>query len=564
MSVSKNILYNKEGTFIKKYGYKKPFIKYKIRSFLDFVGFRQPVEYYNIIKRMNFEYKVLKLWSSHNLNVPKVLKKQDNCLYLSKIDGITIDELLREKFDLTIIEKIFSDLEYRHSLSLKENEPLFCHVDSNLRNIMFSNDEIFSIDFEMGREYEPIEKWMEREISKLLVSLLSRENRKNRDLILNKFIEIYSHKKIIENLIEQNLKNKTVNSKIYGLSNVLYDLNDLLHLNKKIEMKSKVDDILIIYSGRFGDILLTTPVLRLLKIKWPNSKITYLTHPKRFEIIENNEFIDTVGFITQNKMSINKSKYDLVIILNKEEVSFVKQALNVSKNVISFRTNNYDLDNKLLYTRKYPLQHSLHSVDMRLSLLKTLTNENFSKKLIYNVTKKESMFVKSFLDKNNLKNKYLIGIQSSSFHTKSFRNWSINNFIKLCMLIEKEHSDIHFLLLGSKDDENNVKEISKKISNSTIVAGKVSFRESCSIMSILNLYVGVDTGPTHVIGTMNIPMVVMYHSFASSNLLMPLENDKFIAIDHPSFGHGNENESMNDISVPTVFEKVNKIIKRKK
>jgi heptosyltransferase III len=560
MSVSKNILTEKKDLYIKKYKYKKPLIKFIFRSLLDLIGIKQPVEYYNNFKRMEFEYKVLSLWQKYNLNVPTVLKKENNTLYLSKIEGYTVEELLKKSFNLELIEKIFIDLESRHTLAKKEKQVLFCHIDSNLRNIIYSNNNVFHLDFEMGREYEKLEIWMEREISKLLYSLLHKENRENRDLILTKFIEIYSHKEIITNLIDKKLKNRIINNRKYTLANLLYELNDILNIDKKIELKSNINNILVIYSARFGDILLSTPLIRLLKEKWPNSEITYLTHPKRFEILLNNDFIDNVGTITSNKMSIKNITYDLSIILNNNAESFVNQALNISTNVIAFRTGNYDLDSKLLYTRRYPRQHSLHSVDMRLSLFNTLSNNLSSKKLLYTITDDENNFAIKYLQKVGIENKFLIGIQSSSFHTKAYRNWSIDNFIELCKKIDKKYKNVYFLLLGSKDDLPNIEEINNKINNSIIIAGEVSLRESAALMNKLNLYIGVDTGPTHIIGTMHIPMIVIYHSFASSKLLMPLENNNFIAVDHPIKEHGNEKTSINDISVCEVFEKVEKIM----
>lgn len=562
-TVSTNHLEEKNNVYVKFYGYKKPFFKFIFRSFIDSIGMNQPVEYYNNRKRKEFEYKVLLLWDSYNLNVPKVLKNATDYLELSKIDGKTLEEIFTNSFDLDIVEKVFKDLDFRHSLAKDKKEPLFCHIDSNLKNIIYSDGKIFHIDFEMGREYEKLDKWMEREISKLLYSIMNNQSQENRNHILNKFVEIYSHKDILQTLISRNLRNKKIDESKFRLSNILYDLNDILDSNKEIKIDFEVNKILVIYSGRFGDILLSTPVIRLLKEKWPTSKITYLTHPKRYEILlHNDSFIDKVSYITSKKMGIEKDeKYDLVIILNKDNESFIKQSMKVSKNIISFRVGNYDLEKQLLYTKKYPLQHSMHSVDMRLSLLNSLNKVVSSKKLMYKISQDEDNFASKYLREFNLDNKILIGIQANSFHTKSFRNWSIENFVNLCLKINEDYKNVYFLLFGSEDDIVNISKIKEKINNSFIVAGKVSFRESAAIMSKINLYIGVDTGPTHIVGTMNIPMIVMYHSFASSNLLKPLENKKFIAIDHPLNEHGNDDVSMNDISVEEVFLNVKKVLK---
>jgi hypothetical protein len=43
-------------------------------------------------------------------------------------------------------------------------------------------------------------------------------------------------------------------------------------------------------------------------------------------------------------------------------------------------------------------------------------------------------------------------------------------------------------------------------------------------MNQLDLYVGVDTGPTHIMGALHRPMVALYHGYSPSRLLAPLEH----------------------------------------
>ena len=232
MSLSLNRVNQTDSVFIKTYGSKTPFWKYYFRCALDFIGLRQPVEYYNKRKRLEFECQTLKLWISYDLNVPEIIRKNSLALHLSIIEGKTLYKIFTESddIDMDLVIKLINDLNYRHYLAFKYNEPKLCHVDANLRNIIYSNNKIFHIDFEMGREYEGIGMWAQREISKLLISLLNNIPVGERDNVVKLFFNIYEHTSVINSLIKSKLRKIKLNrhkdsgSNNYALVNLARDL----------------------------------------------------------------------------------------------------------------------------------------------------------------------------------------------------------------------------------------------------------------------------------------------------------------------------------------------------
>ena len=232
MSLSLNRVNQTDTVFIKTHGSKTPFWKYYFRCALDFIGLRQPVEYYNKRKRLEFEYQTLKLWISYDLNVPEVIRKNSLDLHLSIIEGKTLHKIFTESndIDMDLVIKLINDVNYRHHLAFKYNEPKLCHVDANLRNIVYSNNKIFHIDFEMGREYENIGMWAQREISKLLISLLINIPVSERDNIVKLFCNIYEHNKVINSLIKSKLRRRkldqhnSLDTDKYALLDLVRDL----------------------------------------------------------------------------------------------------------------------------------------------------------------------------------------------------------------------------------------------------------------------------------------------------------------------------------------------------
>jgi heptosyltransferase-3 len=74
-------------------------------------------------------------------------------------------------------------------------------------------------------------------------------------------------------------------------------------------------------------------------------------------------------------------------------------------------------------------------------------------------------------------------------------------------------------------------------------------------MAGLDLYIGVDTGPTHIAGALGIPMVALYHCAYPGRNLAPLQHPACAAIEHPLTGTSVDiAASMADIPVDAVVQ----------
>jgi len=88
-------------------------------------------------------------------------------------------------------------------------------------------------------------------------------------------------------------------------------------------------------------------------------------------------------------------------------------------------------------------------------------------------------------------------------------------------------------------------------------------RETAAVMSRTNLYIGVNTGPTHIMSTFDIPMIVLNHCLLKDSIYGALGHPHYFPIDHLDDERCSENSSMGDISVKVVLDTVNKIFKNK-
>ena len=69
-------------------------------------------------------------------------------------------------------------------------------------------------------------------------------------------------------------------------------------------MDQPIENILIIRFSSIGDIVLTTPILRALKITYPNVKISYLVKPGFANIVKSHPLIDEILRISSSSSAI--------------------------------------------------------------------------------------------------------------------------------------------------------------------------------------------------------------------------------------------------------------------
>ncbi len=317
--------------------------------------------------------------------------------------------------------------------------------------------------------------------------------------------------------------------------------------------------ILFINVTRIGDTLFATPAIRAVAAAWPLAKVTVLGHPKRVTVLENLSFIHDIGSITKNRAIclgwLTTKKFDLAFVYGSDE-NLISYALRVAKRVVAFQQRNKSI-NKKLFASVHPALHGEHEVKKFLRLPEAIGVSHTSLRIGFQVTPAEIAAANRRLkDANIATASPLIGLQVASFQTKAYRDWPITYFAELCERILVQWPTAHFLIFGGSEEKQRTAWLKEQLGNHAVVfAGHLSLRETGALMSLIDLYIGIDTGPTHIMSSFDIPMVLLYHCLNSSHIGSPLNHPHCIMIDHPELIRGNcTNEtSMSAISVEDVF-----------
>ena len=325
-------------------------------------------------------------------------------------------------------------------------------------------------------------------------------------------------------------------------------------------------NILVICVTRIGDTLAITPALQAIGVHWPDAKITVLGGRKRAEVLKHLPYIHTVGYISKNSAPLSgwlaPKKYDLAIVYN-FDIELVKYAIRVSKRVIAYRQGDPRIEHQL-YDHKELVETEIgHLTDIGSNRVRHLGIAVNTGRIQYTVTPQETAHAKSMLADAGLSGVHpLIGLQPVSFATKSYRNWPLGHFKSLCLAIMEQWPNSRFIIFGGPDDSSLVSALANDIGMGAVsLAGKLTLRETGAMMSLLDTYIGVDTGPTHLMSSFDIPIIGLYHSRHKSHILGPKDHPFNFSIDHPYPDDKNgQPRPMSDITVERVLESVNQAL----
>ncbi|MDP0505593.1 MAG: glycosyltransferase family 9 protein [Fusobacterium sp. JB019] len=255
--------------------------------------------------------------------------------------------------------------------------------------------------------------------------------------------------------------------------------------------------ILIIRLSSIGDIILTTPILKQLKIKYPNITIDFLVMKNFKESISELPYIDNLIVFDKNKhdslknlihfgKELSKNNYDYVFDLHNKLRSFI-----ISKNINS----------KVLI---YPKRKLWKSILVKLRIIKYHADDtiikNYFKPFHFLDLKYDYEDLTFSFSKNDLKNvsKYSSCFVMAPGASKETKKWTIEGFGMLAKMLYEKYQ-IKTILIGGNVDSSRCKKINEISENNCInLAGKLSLKESGALLSVSKLLITNDSGPFHI------------------------------------------------------------------
>lgn len=255
--------------------------------------------------------------------------------------------------------------------------------------------------------------------------------------------------------------------------------------------------ILIIRLSSIGDVILTTPILKKIKAKYPKAQIDFLVLDKFKDAILGNPNVDNVILFEKGKddglknirrfaMGLKRNNYTKVYDLHsKIRSKLITYFLGIKTETYKKRSLHKTILVKLGLS-KYKADNTI--VKNYFGAFKGMTLKYEGEDLEFNYEEKDLEKVKSYEG-------HVVLAPGASKNTKK---WTKEGFGKLSELIYKKTGKKP-ILIGGKNERLECEKI-KELSGERAInlAGDLTLKESGALLDLACLVVTNDSGPFHI------------------------------------------------------------------
>lgn len=266
--------------------------------------------------------------------------------------------------------------------------------------------------------------------------------------------------------------------------------------------------ILIIKLAAIGDVLRTTPILPVLKEKYPNVHITWITDNNSLHVLEENPYIDrllTANY--ENALRLQVEKFDMLICLDKDSVASSLASMVKADQKLGFALSEkgllYPLNTEADYLFRLGVSDELkfrqNKKTYQQLIFEALGFETKYGEYIIHLPQKYTSYGEQLMNQWRINNgKLIIGLNTGSGKRFATKRWEIEGFIELADRLSKDLGAQVILLGGTEEVERN-KEIATKATYNVVDSGcHHSLKEFMGLINQCHLVVTGDTLALHL------------------------------------------------------------------
>lgn len=275
--------------------------------------------------------------------------------------------------------------------------------------------------------------------------------------------------------------------------------------------------VLVIVTRRIGDVLFATPLIRTIHESWPKASIDVLVFKGTEGILAGNPDVSTVITVESDFETWPNIKF-LLGLVRRYDVSFSTQsgdrqvfyswlAAGYSLGLVPGKGIKHFWKRCLLSKWVYFDNSNTHTVSMNLKLA-----ELIGLQLCYDVVvswqKSDESRVTSMLGYDFFSQPFAV---IHMYPKYPYKEWSQRGWIALTQWLNEKGMNIIFTGSDSKEETAQVEHFCRTLQGRAInVAGKFSLCEIGFLLSRASVYIGPDTGITHMAAALGVPTVALY------------------------------------------------------
>lgn len=327
--------------------------------------------------------------------------------------------------------------------------------------------------------------------------------------------------------------------------------------------ENEIKKILFLRHDRVGDMVLSTPVFKSLRKRFPYARLTVLASERNHEVIKNNPSVDEI--LIYNGMwwflkEIRKRNFDLAMDLF--PTYELKQAFLTYLSGAEYRIGFEKAGRKAFFNLKGPkVSKDKKMVELLLDLAEALGGEKEGCEPEIFLTEEEiNRASESLINRGIGINELKIAIHPGAYYPS--QRWRAERFGEVGRRIIEEYRS-RVLLFGSQEEEGILKRVKEVAGNNGIyIFSGLKMREFMALLSMCNLMVCNNSGPLHIASALKVPTVSIMGPSVSPLWLPYGENhiviNKGLPCSPCNRAVCNDHECMELITVDEVMEAVQK------
>ncbi|MCS7280055.1 MAG: glycosyltransferase family 9 protein [Desulfobacterota bacterium] len=290
-------------------------------------------------------------------------------------------------------------------------------------------------------------------------------------------------------------------------------------------------NILVVRLSSLGDVVMTLPAIYALKRGLSDPKIYWVCEGSSIGLLECIDFIDGVikfpryeifnYFRTGRLIQAAKTLLSFVRLLRKEKFDLILDfhgilktgiicALAKGERIIGFGKPYVKEFADLFYNEKVNgFDPFLHKVHRNMLIVKHLNIRETISEVPFTIPEKEREYIEDFFRRESFNGK-VFAVNPFSSKKGLYKRWPLKYYRELIGEIQREFKASIILLWGTKEERIEAQMLKDGLGENVKISCPTTVPQLLALLSKVDMYIGGDSGITHVASLSGAPIVVIF------------------------------------------------------
>ena len=265
----------------------------------------------------------------------------------------------------------------------------------------------------------------------------------------------------------------------------------------KLSKKSNLKDILVISLSNIGDVIVTCPVIDILRRDFPDAKISVIVGPKAVSLFQNNSFINAVHVFDKSRKGfehlawvkgLRQRSFDLIVDLRNSMIPFMLKA-------------------RYRMWPEFFVDKNIHLITKHLRRFKSIYqfDKLSDKKYAIVVSDPDKRYVDGLLEKGDKKFVVVAPVAADSAKT-----WLKDRFAVVCNEFARKYN-LGIVFVGTEEEGKVAQDIQKSLARPALnLCGQTNLTQLTEVVRRSTMALVNDSGVMHIASYYNVPTLALF------------------------------------------------------